>query len=73
MTHHTVEPTVDTTAHSPSPYSKDNFQDQSCNLTVGALCSCDADAHPAVSYALFGLGADRMSGQVLPLDLGLIA
>lgn len=37
------------------PGSEELFQDQSCYLTVGALCSCDADAHPAVSYALFGL------------------
>lgn len=55
MTHQLVEPTVDTTTHSPSPFSKDEIQDQSCYLTVGALCSCDADAHPAVSYAFLGL------------------
>lgn len=31
------------------------IQDQSAYLTVGALCSCSADAHPTVSYALLGL------------------
>jgi hypothetical protein len=33
--------------------SSGSIQDQSCYLTVGALCSCDADAH--VSYAFLGL------------------
>lgn len=39
----------------PSRPSSTSLQDQSCYLTVGALCSCDADAHPAVSYAFLGL------------------
>ncbi len=34
---------------------EDSFQDQSCNLKVGALCSCGAEAHPTVSATFLGL------------------